>query len=52
MFKNCALEQQAVALFNFLIVKHEHQKCIGELSMQDVLELVKFLQKRDEQCNS
>ena len=50
MFKNCALEQQAVALFNFLIVKHEYHKCIGELSMLDVMELVKFLQKRDEQC--
>ena len=52
MFKNCALEQQAGALFNLLIVKHEHQRCIGELSMQDVIELVKFLHKRNEQCNS
>ena len=50
MFKNSSLEQQAVALFNFLIVKHEYQKCIGELSMRDVMELVKFLKKRDEQC--
>ena len=52
MFKNSSVEQQTVALFNFLIVKHEHQKCIGELSMLDVMELVKFLQKRDESCNS
>ena len=50
MFKNSSLEQQAVALFNFLIVKHEYNKCIGELSMLDVMELVKFLKKRDEQC--
>lgn len=50
MFKNSSLEQQAVALFNFLIIKHEYQKCIGELSMLDVMELVKFLKKRDEQC--
>ena len=50
MFKNSSLEQQAVALFNFLIVKHEYQTCIGELSMLDVMELVKFLKKRDEQC--
>ena len=50
MFKNSSLEQQAVAFFNFLIVKHEYQKCIGELSMLDVMELVKFLKKRNEQC--
>ena len=51
MFKNSSAEQQAVALFNFLIVKHEYNKYIGELSMLDVMELVKFLQKRDESCN-
>ncbi len=50
MINNLALEQQVVALFNFFIVKHEYNKCIGELSMLDVMELVQFLQKRDEQC--
>ena len=52
MFKNCALEQQAVALFNFLMVKHEYHKCIGELSMLDVMELVKFCKRGTSNANS
>lgn len=40
---NALLGRQAFALFNFLITKHENDKRIGELSVKDVMEIVKFL---------
>jgi len=44
MINNTALVQrQALALFNFLSNKHLNDKKIGELSLQDILEMVEFL---------
>lgn len=41
-----SLQQDAVALFNFLLRKQENDKRIGDLSMMDLMELVKFLKER------
>ena len=37
------VKRQTLALFNFLRIKHENDKRIGELSVKDVMEMVKFL---------
>ena len=37
------LKRQTLALFNFLRMKHINDKRIGELSIKDVMEMVKFL---------
>ena len=37
------LEAQAVALFNFLLQKRECNRRIGDLSLADLVELVRFL---------
>lgn len=42
---NALLKRQAIALFNFLGMKHENTKHIGELSIGDLMELVKFLEE-------
>ena len=41
-----SVKQDAVALFNFLLGKQENDKRIGDLSMMDLMELVKFLKER------
>lgn len=40
---NSRLEIKTMALFNFLSMKHKNDKRIGELSFQDILEMVEFL---------
>ncbi len=42
---NALLERKAIALFNFLGMKHENDKHIGEFSVGDLMELVKFLEE-------
>ncbi len=37
------LKRKILALFNFLSMKHKNDKRIGELSVKDVMEMVKFL---------
>lgn len=37
------LERQAIALFNFLRMKRENEKRIGEICFGDLIEIVKFL---------
>lgn len=37
------LELQAVALFNFLLQKRECDRRIGDLSLADLVEMVRFL---------
>lgn len=37
------LQRKALALFNFLSNKHLNDKKIGELSLQDIQEIVEFL---------
>lgn len=37
------LKRQTLALFNFLSMKHKNDKRIGDLSVKDVMEIVKFL---------
>jgi hypothetical protein len=44
MEKNIAvLNRQALALFNFWSMKKQNDKRIGDLTMQDFIEMVKFL---------
>ena len=40
------LQQNAVALFHFLLRKQENDRCIGDLSLMDLIELVQFLDER------
>ena len=40
---NNELKIKAMALFNFLKMKHQNDKRIGELSVKDVIEIVEFL---------
>lgn len=37
------LKRQTFVLFNFLSMKYRNDKRIGELSIKDVMEIVKFL---------
>ena len=41
------LQRKALALFNFLSNKHLNDKKIGELSLQDILEIVAFMLKEE-----
>jgi hypothetical protein len=46
MTKNTALiERQALALFNFMSMKHQNNKRIGELTVGDFVEMCTFLAK-------
>ncbi|MBR1734638.1 MAG: hypothetical protein IJ730_04220 [Alphaproteobacteria bacterium] len=44
---NALLKRKAIALFNFLGMKHKTNKCIGELTVRDVMELVNFLNEME-----
>ncbi len=46
MNSNVTLEQQAIALLYFLLEKQDSNKCIGDLSMRDLIEIVNFLRER------
>ena len=37
------LKIKAMALFNFLSMKHKNDKQIGEFSVKDIMEIVEFL---------
>ena len=41
------LQRKALALFNFLSNKHLNDKKIGELSLQDIPEIVAFMLKEE-----
>jgi hypothetical protein len=44
MTKNVALlERQGIALFNFLSMKHQNDKHVGDLTVGDFIEMVAFL---------
>ncbi len=43
MNSDVTVEQQAMALFNFMLEKHENNKRVGEFSLYDLIEMVKFL---------
>jgi hypothetical protein len=44
MTKNTALlERQGIALFNFMSMKHQNDKHIGDLAMKDFVEMCTFL---------
>ena len=44
------LKRQTLAFFNFLSMKHKNDKRIGDLSVNDVMEIVKFLS--EEVCHA
>ncbi len=46
MNSDVTVEQQAVALLYFLLEKQDNNKCIGDLSMRDLVEIVRFLRER------
>jgi hypothetical protein len=44
MTKNIALlERQGIALFNFLSMKHQNDKHVGDLTVKDFIEMCQFL---------
>ncbi|MDR1333903.1 MAG: hypothetical protein LBJ71_01650 [Holosporaceae bacterium] len=50
MMKNTALlQRQGTALFNFIGMKHQNDKHIGDLTIGDFIEIIAFLTKMERQ---
>jgi hypothetical protein len=43
------LSRQGTTLFNFISMKHQNDKHIGDLTIGDFIEMVAFLQKAENQ---
>lgn len=40
---NNELKNKAISLFNFMLERYENDKRVGEFSLYDLIEMVKFL---------
>jgi hypothetical protein len=46
---NATLSRQGMALFNFMSMKHQNNKHIGDLTVGDFIEMVAFLAEMETQ---
>ena len=46
------LSRQGTALFNYMSIKHQNDRRIGDLTLGDFMEMIMFLQKVEKQNES